>query len=291
MYKLRIAFCAREQKQHQLPQNTSGGDKTKNNSNKIITGPHRKRKCRKEGQQRNPDTMSASDLAPFVAAVIEDGIVADMQRKIKELESKIHKHESARLLVQVTGQGGNRIYGENSLKKGSPFPANCWSLDDEFVCPFDEETVALLEIRVGGIVLLKQFLIADDRYECSISCFTGGNGPTLSLHITASNRPNRNQIPIDEINAQIRLATSSSTSIDDNTTFLSLIKSFLMRTGLGRTFQLEQLLHHFDTLIDTDDERGVGTKLTMTIETIEFSKNSISGCMSLMDELGIQTTN
>ena len=51
--------------------------------------------------------MSASDLAPFVAAVIEDGIVAELQRKNKELESKIHTHESERLLVQITGLGGH----------------------------------------------------------------------------------------------------------------------------------------------------------------------------------------
>ena len=37
--------------------------------------------------------MSASDLAPFVAAVIEDGIVAEMQHKIEELESKIQRRE------------------------------------------------------------------------------------------------------------------------------------------------------------------------------------------------------
>ena len=55
-------------------------------------------------------------------------------------------------------------------------------------------------------------------------------------------------------------------------------------------FQLDHLLHHFDTLINTDDERGIGTKLTMTFETIEFHKDSISGCMSLMDKLGVQTT-
>ena len=38
--------------------------------------------------------MSASDLAPFVAAVIEDGIVAELQRKNEELNHKIEELES-----------------------------------------------------------------------------------------------------------------------------------------------------------------------------------------------------
>ena len=37
--------------------------------------------------------MSASDLAPFVAAVIEDGIAAEMQQN-EELEHKIEELES-----------------------------------------------------------------------------------------------------------------------------------------------------------------------------------------------------
>ena len=38
--------------------------------------------------------MSASsDLAPFVAAVLEDGIVAELQQKIAQLESKLQRRE------------------------------------------------------------------------------------------------------------------------------------------------------------------------------------------------------
>ena len=38
--------------------------------------------------------MSASDLAPFVAAFIEDEIAAEMQGKNEELEHKIEELES-----------------------------------------------------------------------------------------------------------------------------------------------------------------------------------------------------
>ena len=76
--------------------------------------------------------------------------------------------------------------------------------------------------------------------------------------------------------------------MDDNTTFASLIESFCNAPG-GR-FQLEELLHHFDTLINVNDEQGEGTKLILTFDRMTFDKDSISGCISLMDKLGIRTT-
>ena len=107
---------------------------------------------------KNSTSMSASDLAPFVAAVIEDGIVAEMKNKIEELKHKIEDLESTvqdrdneRLLVQVTGHNGRPIYVEKSLKDGwlwvdvdnvnndafiCPF-----DVDDAFICPFDEESI------------------------------------------------------------------------------------------------------------------------------------------------------
>ena len=54
-----------------------------------IQGQHSTEKKVSKGKTTKPDSMSVSDLAPFVAAVIEDGIIAEMQRKNKELESKI----------------------------------------------------------------------------------------------------------------------------------------------------------------------------------------------------------
>ena len=50
------------------------------------------------------------------------------------------------------------------------------------------------------------------------------------------------------------------------------------------------MLHHFDTLINVNDEQGEGTKLILTFDRMTFDKDSISGCISLMDKLGIRTT-
>ena len=107
--------------------------------------------------------------------------------------------------------------------------------------------------------------------------------PTLCFQIVPSNH---NKSPIQTIHVHIRLAASSSTSIDDKETFSSLIDSF----DRNERFQPEQLLHHLDTLINTNGERGGRTKLTMTFEKIRFRNDSISGCISLMDKLGIHTT-
>ena len=53
-----------------------------------------------------------------------------------------------------------------------------------------------------------------------------------------------------------------------------------------------ELLHHFHTVINANGERESETKSTITFEiaAIGFCKDSISGCLSLMDELGVQTT-
>ena len=263
------------------------------------TSTAQNRTCRKNNNRRKPIAMSASDLAPFVAAVIEDGIAAEMQRKIDELEHKIEDLESTvqdrdneRLLVLVTGYAGTRIYGAHSLKTGCSysFSDSLWFLDMDVpekipcVCPVDERSIKQLEIRVGGIVLLEQFLIADDRYQCFVASFNGGYVPSLCIRIVPSNR---SKSPIHTIGARIGLAASTSISMDDNTTFLSLIESFC--NAPRERFQLEELLHHFDTLINVNGEQGEGTKLTLTFESIIFRKVSTLGCIELMDKLGIRT--
>ena len=65
--------------------------------------------------------MSASDLAPFVAAVLKDGIVANMKEEIDKLNSKLKSCNDERLLVQISmtgddddGGGGIRDDDSNS---------------------------------------------------------------------------------------------------------------------------------------------------------------------------------
>ena len=193
--------------------------------------------------------------------------------------------------MQITGRGGQieYIYGDYSLPdQGIPIVNERWLLGmrdtSDCVCPFDEESITQLEIRIGGIVLLKPFLMADDQFYCEGSSCKGRN--FLRFQVVPFNR---NTNPIYAIHVHIGLAASSSTSMDDAKSFQSLIKSFYNNVDFRR-FQLMELLHHFHTVINADGEQRNGSKLTMIIERIEFRKDYISGCLSLMDELGVQTT-
>ena len=182
------------------------------------------------------------------------------------------------------------LHGQESLKDGLPGLINGWSLGNDnnyfCVCPFHEESIKQLEISVGGIVLLKQFLMADERYQWfRVDLRYKDFVPIFCFHQIVPS--NHNKSPIQTLHdAHIGLAASSSTSIDDKETLSSLIDSF----DRNERFQPEQLLHHLDTLINVNGERGGRTKLTMTFEKIRFRKDSISGCISLMDKLGIRTT-
>ena len=236
--------------------------------------------------------MSESDLAPFVAAVIEDGIVAEMQHKIEELESKIKRREENHLKVQITGRNGGTTYGEYSLKDHGSLDGDDWHLDMrkkivdgnilKCVCPFDKESITQLEIHVGGIVLLKPFLTDDDQFHCTLE----NRRVNDVLGIRVVFEPVSINTPIEAIFAQIVLASSSSTSIDDKEIFSSLIRSYYLLVDSHP----QEVLRHFDTLITTNGEGEGGTKLTMTLEQIYFRKDSISGCISLLDELGVQTS-
>ena len=70
-----------------------------------------------------------------------------------------------------------------------------------------------VEFRVGGIVLLKQFLMADDRYQWFLSDRNRYNVPSLSFHIVPFNRNERS--PVHTKHAHIGFAASSSPSLND----------------------------------------------------------------------------
>lgn len=233
--------------------------------------------------------MSASDL-----------------RKIEELESKIQEFQRRQVnqlkvqITEITGHGGNRLYGETSLIAGRPVSNDCWSVDPHHynnpcICPFDEESMKQLQILIGGNVVPQEFFsfrAALEHYGLLSHLLGDGNEPfALSFEIgppPPSDYDDRNKIPIHTVYARLGLAASSSTSMVDKIKFVSLIKSF--QDVQEKVFQLDQLLRHFGTLINTNDERGGGgTKLAMTIERIVFRKNFISGGMSLLNEIGIQT--
>ena len=252
--------------------------------------------------------MSASDLAPFVAAVIEDGIAAEMQRKNQEqkrkieiLESTIQKHESDRLLVQITGRHGpwssdRPIYGERSLKEGRGITDfygqdTLWLLDidnedDAFICPFDKRSITQLEIRVGGMLILPRFL----------------------QHLTViTNFDYEEHEDEDDLNKLVYLNHVAFSSLgmgldpDDDCPINRLtgrigpitVRHYKALCNLpeGAGIEISDLLEHTVLRFPTTAVSGAQPvrKMTLTVQAIEFYKNNISGCISLMKQLGIQT--
>ncbi|OEU07567.1 hypothetical protein FRACYDRAFT_264895 [Fragilariopsis cylindrus CCMP1102] len=111
--------------------------------------------------------MSGSDLAPFVAAVLNDRTVAGMIQENNELKSKLNDRDNERLLVEVTGQHGSPIYYEESFKNAERYR------DDEIVLRFNNgsaidlttdglplSSLDEIEIRLGGVVV-QRFSVDD----------------------------------------------------------------------------------------------------------------------------------
>ena len=252
--------------------------------------------------------MSASDLAPFVAAVIEDGIAAELQRKnaeqkrkIETLESTIQQHESERLLVQITGRhsawsSDRPIYGERSLKEGrgkTDFydQDTLWLLDidnedDAFICPFDKRSITQLEIRVGGMLILPRFL----------------------QHLTViTNFDYEEHEDEDDLNKLVYLNHVAFSSLgmgldpDDDCPINRLtgrigpitVRHYKALCNLpeGAGIEISDLLEHTVLRFPTTAVSGAQPvrKMTLTVQAIEFHKKNISGCISLMEQLGIRT--
>ena len=257
-----------------------------------------------KGKTTKPDSMSASDLAPFVAAVIEDGIIAEMQRKNKEqkrkidaLESTIQKHESERLLVQVTGQHGRPMYGEKSLKEGRScinYDGNdsLWSLnfdnnDDECICPFDEEPTIQLEIRIGGILFMPRVLeklrpIAFDdgehEDEDDLDKLVYLNRVDFLLDADFNdNDLNDDARPFNRILGRVGPITVRH--------YKALCTLYDSGIEMTRSDLFEHSMLPATAAVGAQPTR----KITLTVKDIAFHKKNISGCISLMKQLGIRT--
>jgi len=247
--------------------------------------------------------MSASDLAPFVAAVIEDGIAAELQRKNEEqkrkidaLESTIQKHESERLLVQITGRHGRPIYGERSLKEGRGITdwtgqdilwlPDIDNEDDAVICPFDERSITQLEIRVGGMLILPRFLqqlnvITNFDYEEHED--EDDLDKLVYLHHVAFcslglGLDREDDCPINRLTGRIGPITVRH---------YKALCNFPEGAGISISDFFEHNVLRFPRTAAAGAQPR--RKMTLTIQTIEFHKKNISGCISLMKQLGIRT--
>jgi len=230
--------------------------------------------------------MSASELASFVAAVIDDGIAPELKRKIDALESTIQNRDHARLLVQITGRHGRPIYGEASLQDGMPTDDvndddTLWSLldlqdeEDVFICPFDEESLQQLEIRVGGNLIMSRFsdlLVVIDGFDYE---------------------EHQDEEDLDKLVYWDHVCFRAAADYDETD---CPIYGLSGRVGPITVRQYKTLCERSEPGIEipTSDlfEHNVATtsrNMTLTVEEINFLKNNISGSISLMKQLGIRT--
>ena len=203
------------------------------------------------------DIMSGSDLAPFVAAVLNDRTVAGMIQENNELKSR----ENERLLVQITGKNGTPIYYEESLKNAGR------NRDDQIFLRFnigsraDLTTDGLplssldeIEIRLGGVVV-QRFNIDDLNIQFDDDLYDEENRMEFITLQNNYSRPNGSG-PIECVHGKI-----------------------------GPLYQ-SQLAGHDMLLTDllelVADENNDLTPHTLIIEGLIFHEKDISGIMSLI---------
>ena len=100
-------------------------------------------------------TQSGSDLAPFVAAVLNDRTVAGLIQENNELKSELTDRDNERLLVEVTGQDGSPIYNKGSMRNARRcgIHHNVLDFDNDGRDGFPLSSLTGIEIRVGGVVV------------------------------------------------------------------------------------------------------------------------------------------
>jgi len=112
----------------------------------------------------NHNNTSISYLAPFVASVLRDQVVADLLAELKRKDERIQQQAEDRLRFELTGRNGDLVYCKTSMTHGVsttyPDGRSNWHIffgarHSTTTIPDFVETVAGLELRVGGIVVFK----------------------------------------------------------------------------------------------------------------------------------------
>ena len=206
--------------------------------------------------------MSASDLAPFVAAVLKDRTVAGMIQENNELKSKLTDCDNERLLVEVTGQHGSPIYYKGSMRNGG----RCG--DDNWCVHLEKKDAGLplillpdLEIWLGG-TLLQQF-----KYTTDNLASLGG-------------------INFKEIDSESNMGIGSIRVTSATVHISPVVTSTYGRIGPMLRTDYEELtaMTNVTQLMDLYQNR---TAPFIIIEYIIFDKKKIRGIISLLEKLGI----
>ncbi|OEU06660.1 hypothetical protein FRACYDRAFT_265801 [Fragilariopsis cylindrus CCMP1102] len=205
--------------------------------------------------------MSGSDLAPFVAAVLNDRTVAGLIQENNGLQSRLTESEKERLVVEVTGQNGSPIYYKGSMRNGGRLG------DDHWLVHLEKNDTVLslislsdLEIWLGG-TLVEQFRYITDN----LKSFDGRNFKEID---NASNM-GRGSI-------RVISATALKTPV---------VACTYGRIGpmLRTDYKELEAMTNVTQLMDLYQNR---TAPGIFIEYIIFKNKGIRGIMALLEKLG-----
>jgi hypothetical protein len=208
--------------------------------------------------------MSGSDLAPFIAVVLRDRTLYDIQNGIDRLNELLDE----RLLVQITGQYGTPVHYEGSMKDGSPVEfenGDGWFVqvdDNDVVLPLN--SISGLEIWMGGI-FLHRFV----SNRVGLTHDGGFDQATIKL-------PQMGQIGLI-LKSEILVGTSDPL-LGIMATFGPILYADYQR--LPREMAMGELM-----LLSRN-----GTARDLMIQGFAFRKSKIRGIISILEKLGISTT-
>ena len=216
-------------------------------------------------------SASISDLAPFVAAVLKDKTVMDLNKEIEGLRER----EEERLLVEITGRGGTPVHYQASLKDGktNPFNHDLWIVYFEEKKNENGEDIVLrlsmiknLEVRLGGIVVsdMKCFTngIEDGR------CTFGDNEEDSQIGKIYFRYRDNSISPVHYLLCSVGpLPKADCLSLVDN-----------------------NLANLADAVIGDYTIRFNQKELNSIITEVEFNKEQIRSLLSIVERMGISTT-
>eukprot|EP00751_Fragilariopsis_kerguelensis_P017344 CAMPEP_0170837402 /NCGR_PEP_ID=MMETSP0734-20130129/2731_1 /TAXON_ID=186038 /ORGANISM="Fragilariopsis kerguelensis, Strain L26-C5" /LENGTH=243 /DNA_ID=CAMNT_0011204553 /DNA_START=48 /DNA_END=779 /DNA_ORIENTATION=+ len=210
---------------------------------------------------------SKSDLAQFVASVMRDKTLTDLNTEIEELR----KERDERLLVEVTGPDGTPVYYQASMKDGINSDYNddgniTWLVQfeqqkngegDDIVLPL-VESIEGLEFRLGGIVALKMNRL---QIFCKLLCLG-----------TNKTKPKMGGVIFHE---GYRSETETVCAISGKIGPI-LFDDCRALNGININ-ELKAVAH----------DNGQAQDLIIT--SVEFTKTKINGIISLLERMGIST--
>ena len=135
---------------------------------------------------------STSYLAPFVASVLRDQVMADILAVSKQKDERIQRQEEDRLRLEVTGRNGKPKYYKASMRDGQMTPTGdgFYVFFNRPLLPNFVDKIPRLEVRLGGVSVapFHQMIAVTMPVERAGFDRTRGNAPQLGRIQFFSNR-------------------------------------------------------------------------------------------------------